>query len=126
MPGFRIEMPEDLPRYRPRGRIPLFDAMRNYFNDRYSKVVYRKDMLMTFIGNGYRKETIDTYRSYLTSAGYLSPYLRGAYLVVKEIPYGMILADLRWEAMNKNKKLFIKKMYVKPAKVFISESEMML
>ena len=125
MPGFRIEMPEDLPRYRPRGRIPLFDAMRNYFNDRYSKVVYRKDMLMTFIGNGYNDKTVDTYRSYLTSAGYLTIVGRGAYLVTEEIPI-MPLADIKWEAKNKNKKLIVKKMYVEPAKAFISESEMMI
>jgi hypothetical protein len=128
--SFRITMPvveqTRLPRYRPRGRVPLFDYMRNYFNDRIGREVYRDQLMDFFVGNGYNENTVDTYRSYFTRAGYLMIVDRGEYHILKEIPHGMILADLRWEADRKNKKLPIKKMLAKPAKAFLSESEMMI
>jgi len=127
MPGFRIEMPEDLPRYRPRGRVPLLDFMRNYINERFDhNIIFRYNLMMECVGNGYKERTVDTYRSYLTGAGYLKIIDRGIYRIVKEIPHNITLADIKWEAEYEKKKFVTKRMYVKPAKAFISESEMML
>lgn len=128
--SYRIEMPmtllEDgeinLARYRPRGRISLFDYMRNYFNERVGREIYRKQMMMDIIGAGYNERTIDTYRSYFTSACYLMIIDRGYYHVIKEIPHGMILADLKWEAEKKSfERNRVKRIYtVKP---FIEKGE---
>lgn len=108
-------------------QAPLFDYMRNYFNRFVGREIYRRQMMMDIIGAGYKnKNTIDTYRSYFTGAGYLMIIDRGYYHVLKEIPHGMMLADLRWEASRKRKEWeenkVTRKMYVKKME-FIKENE---
>ena len=123
--SYRIEMPiriynRAIARHSVR---PLFDAMRNYFNDRVGREVYRHQMMDMF--RGYNLKTVDTYRSYLTSAGFLIVVDRGEYHVLKEIPHGMSLADVRWEGEYRRKKargeVRTKKMYV--IKPFIEKGE---
>jgi hypothetical protein len=123
---YRIAMPSEVVRFQSRGRIPLLDFMRGYLNERVGKEVYRFDLITECVANGYNEKTVDTYRSYLTSSGYLIIVDRGKYHVLKEIPYNHSLADIKWEIEYKKKKFAMKRMYVKPAKTFITKDEMML
>ena len=60
-----------------------------YFNTRYAhhqKVVKRVELLKEFYFVDIRTELLDSYRLYLTRAGYLSHIGNGKYRVEKPIP----------------------------------------
>jgi hypothetical protein len=87
------------PPYQPRGRIPLWDFMKNLFNDLVGERITRSLLREVVYSNGYNTEiTMDTYRNYLTQAGYLSIWKRGIYNVNFEIPTDLSLSDVRNEA----------------------------
>jgi len=91
-----------------RARITLWQAMKNYFNYNLYSTVSRAELLthLGFIGDYddivnkamFNYSTIDTYRNYLTKAGYLKIRRRGRYEVVEEIPVDLSIKDVKEEA----------------------------
>lgn len=90
--------------YRPRGKVHLWTFMKNYLNNNFhrgTEFITRNQLLRNMYGNGYKTEsTMDTYRNYLTQAGYLSIWKRGIYRVNHEIPCDLSVADCVNEAYN--------------------------
>jgi len=86
----------------------LFDYMTIYLNERVGTKVYRSELMHLGQGYGYAPTTIDSYRSYLTSAGYLTITNRGEYYVLREIPPGYYIEHVKWEASRKQRQRQLK------------------
>ena len=82
----------------------LWQDIKVYFNDNINSIINRP---MLIDGLDWHGETVDTYRNYLTQAGYLEIVSRGRYEVLKEIPIDLTLNDVKNEAYNKFKEEFI-------------------
>lgn len=83
-----------------RRKKPLWDVVKNYYNERKDQAVRRYQMLNDLRTEGYehQESTIDTYRNYLYKAGYLDIIRRGVYICVREIPVDLSISDVKSEA----------------------------
>lgn len=80
----------------------LWNALKIYLSDKFREVVRRQE-LINYLSNHesiryVNNNTIDTYRNYLTQAGYLIKIRPGHYRVEREIPIDISVSDIRYEA----------------------------
>lgn len=94
--GFNIIEVSGIELFR-RNRGNLWERMRDYINRCGIGYILTRPELMHELKRTESESTIDTYRNYLTQAGYLRKYGFGLYKIAKEIPM-MSLTNLKAEA----------------------------
>jgi hypothetical protein len=81
-------------------------AVRDYFRGQFGIIVERRhfiaDMALDFPGTN--PASAETYRAYLSRAGYLKSVSPGKYWVVRKIPKGLTLSRAIEEAYGKKGK----------------------
>jgi len=99
----------------------------------------RQELLNYMSTKGFNSKSIDTYKNYLTKAGYLETISRGIYVIKRRIPYHTSVSEVRQKAYGlildynliefKNGSVFttpFKKQLKKKPEEFIKKEEMQI
>lgn len=95
-------------------KLTLWEAIKSFFNSHFNENIKRKELLNYLKENFYNNRkrwgeykssftTVDTYRNYLYKAGYLIKIKIGVYRLTREIPYGLTLKQVIYEAYHAKK-----------------------
>lgn len=104
-----------------RARRSLWDEIKIILNEYISEYITRSHLFDRLELVGFRRSsTIDTYRNYLTKAGFLQTSGRGRYLILNEIPVNLSVDDVKRMAYFKTP---TRKLKWSEKPVFIKEDE---